>query len=100
MKESYELKKILEECREEEKTYRREQMLREKKQYGSTAETPPEVVRENAEALYPADGSESAPDREKKKGFIKRTVSRIRTGRWGEWQDLITEMDDGKEAGR
>ena len=100
MKESYELKKILEECREEEKTYRREQMLREKKQYGSTAETPPEVVRENAEASYPADGSESAPDREKKKGFIKRTVSRIRTGRWGEWQDLITEMDDGKEAGR
>ena len=46
-------------------------MLREKKQYGSTAETPPEVVRENAEALYPADGSESAPDREKKKRVHK-----------------------------
>ena len=30
-----------------------------------------------------------------KKGLIRRTVSRFRTGRWGEWKELITEMDDG-----
>ena len=68
MKESYELKKILEECREEEKTYRREQMLREKKQYGSTAETPPEVVRETRKRSILRTGRRARRTGRRKKG--------------------------------
>ena len=26
-------------------------------------------------------------------GHFGKTMQRIRTGRWGQWQDLITEMD-------
>ena len=33
-----------------------------------------------------------------KYGLIKKAVNRIKTGRWGEWDDLITEMD-GQETG-
>ena len=46
------------------------------------------------DGVQPAKESE-CPAVPEKKGFVKRTVSRFRTGRWGEWKDLITEMDEG-----
>ena len=30
---------------------------------------------------------------------IKHAINRIKTGRWGEWEDMITEMD-GQKPGR
>lgn len=103
MKECYELRRIMEECRQEEKEFRRETALREKKKYRSEQmkkdgnEEP--VIRKSS--LSKADGDRASsgppdlPAVPEKKGFIKRAVSRFRTGRWGEWKDLITEMDEG-----
>lgn len=34
-----------------------------------------------------------------KYGLIKKAVNRIKTGRWGEWDDLITEMDGHEHKG-
>ena len=87
MKDSYELRQILAECRQEEKEYRREIMIREKKNYKKEQEKTEDGVQPAKQPERPA-----APE---KKGFVKRTVSRFRTGRWGEWKDLITEMDEG-----
>ena len=87
MKDSYELRQILAECRQEEKEYRREVMIREKKNYKKEQEKTEDGVQPAKEPDRPA-----VPE---KKGFVKRTVSRFRTGRWGEWKDLITEMDEG-----
>lgn len=83
MNEGYELRRILEECRREESEYRRETALREKKQYQCE-----ELKKENTAETLPV------PDVPEKKGFVKRAVSRFCSGRWGEWKDLITEMDD------
>ena len=87
MKDSYELRQILAECRQEEKEYRREVMIREKKNYKKEQEKTEDGVQPAKQLDHPA-----VPE---KKGFVKRTVSRFRTGRWGEWKDLITEMDEG-----
>lgn len=35
-----------------------------------------------------------------KYGAIKKTINKIKTGRWGEWDDLITEMDGQKRRGK
>lgn len=83
MKDSYDLRQILKECRQEEKEYRRETALREKQRYRN------EEVKKEDTAVMPA-----VPDIPEKKGFVKRAVSRFRTGRWDEWKDLITEMED------
>ena len=86
MKESYELRQILAECREEERQYRRESALREKKNYRREREKT-ETDRRPAEQPV-------LPEVPEKKGLIERAVSRFRTGRWGDWEDMITEMDD------
>lgn len=85
MKDSYELRKILEESRQEEREYHREMLCRERKNYSKKE---PEQEQETEKEPDPLPVPE-------KKGLIRRTVSRFRTGRWGEWKELITEMDDG-----
>lgn len=87
MKDSYELRKILEESRQEEKEYHREMLCRERKNYRKKE---PEQEQEQETEKEP-----DPPPVPEKKGLIRRTVSRFRTGRWGEWKELITEMDDG-----
>ena len=85
MKDSYELRRILEESRQEEREYHREMLCRERNNYRKKE---PEQEQETEEEPDP-------PPVPEKKGLIRRTVSRFRTGRWGEWKELITEMDDG-----
>ena len=85
MKDSYELRKILEESRQEEREYHREMLCRERKNYRKKE---PEQDQET-------EKEPDLPPVPEKKGLIRRTVSRFRTGRWGEWKELITEMDDG-----
>lgn len=80
MQESYELKNILDECSKEEQQYRRELMCRENSRYKVKKEEKPETDIKEKEIPQ-------------KKGLIKRTVSKIREGRWGQWQDLITEIE-------
>lgn len=83
MKESYELRQILEDCRQEEKEHRKESALREKQKCRYE-----EIKKDNITEI------QSVPVIPEKKGFVKRAVSRFRAGRWGEWNDLITEMED------
>ena len=85
MKDSYELRRILEESRQEEREYHREMLCRERNNYRKKE---PEQEQETEEEPDP-------PPVPEKKGLIRRTVSRFRTGRWGEWKELITELDDG-----
>ena len=35
----------------------------------------------------------SAMEEKKRYGPIRKMIGKIRTGRWGNWQDLITEID-------
>ena len=44
--------------------------------------------------------NESAVNEEKRRyGPIGKVISRIKTGRWGSWNDLITEIDGQDEKG-
>lgn len=92
MKDSYELRQILEECRQEEREFRREAALRERKNYRIQEQkrADPETQEEKK-----PEQEQTAGEVQERKGFIKKAVERFRTGRWGEWKDLITEMDDG-----
>ena len=109
MKDSYELKNILEESRKEEKRYR---IKKNHEKAASDKEHPTEeedVAAENKyegqeEAISPSavfslyTEEEGGIREKKKKGRVKNILDRFRAGRWGEWQDLITEID-GHDTG-
>lgn len=87
MKDSYELTRIMKECEIEEKK-RMEEKKKEKE----------DVI--SCEAVFSVDEEEAEHEEhnEKKKEpkkhrALKRAMRRIRIGQWGEWNDLITEMD-------
>ena len=48
----------------------------------------------NAETKY-SEGKKDYCIREKTLSYgpVRKVINRIKTGRWGEWEDLITEMD-------
>lgn len=116
LKENYELKKIIEECRTEEKEWkaaqrtkrREEQQKRRKEQHVSrekrmidTQSSLPEnavfsidTEDEEEEKIYHRQSdTEMVREDTGKYGTFKKAVNRIKTGRWGNWEDLITEMD-------
>ena len=33
-------------------------------------------------------------------GPMRKVIGKIRTGRWGNWQDLITEIDGQDDTGK
>lgn len=106
MQDGFELRKIIEECRREEKRYRAEKMEQ------SRLAQQEEKTGMSRDAVFSPDDEydedEAYTDREKdyrktqmdvlreppaKYGRVRKAVRRIKNGRWGEWNDLITEMD-------
>lgn len=83
-RDSYDLEKILEGYREEESA------RREKEQKKRIEEN--SIISESA--IFYATGED---EEEQKGGRIKRAVRKIKAGRWGQWEDFITEMDGQKQ---
>lgn len=52
-----------------------------------------EEEQEDDISKEPRDKHEIGQKKKQKNGRIKSIVQRVRTGRWGRWEDLITEMD-------
>nr|WP_294492835.1 DUF6382 domain-containing protein [uncultured Mediterraneibacter sp.] len=99
MKESYELRNIIEECRQEEKAdqmrknppqrYQQKEKQTEKLSYDEEKEFFPE----SAVFKVIEQERERSGQTGKRPGFVKKALSRLKSGKWGEWQDLITEID-------
>lgn len=110
LKENYDLKKILEE-------YHKEESCKEKNQRIQRKTEGTEIYQEKDQekgglpdnAVFYADDEERAGYDQKnavpvtigeervRYGPIGKAVRRIKNGRWGKWEDLITEID-GQEA--
>ena len=41
-----------------------------------------------------------AMEEKKRYGPVQKVIGKIRTGRWGNWQDLITEIDGQDDTGK
>ena len=100
LKQHYDLKRIIEDSRTEEMEWEKEKRSREEKR---------EKFPDNATFLLNTDDDEEDDEKEKKYqrtadtdilkeekarySPLKKVVNRIKTGRWGQWEDLIMEMD-------
>lgn len=85
MKESYDLRRILEEYREEEQEY--------EKDCGEAQGVIPQSAVFEVDIKNEEEAGRKSEEKNKKPGLLKKTLSRLRMGRWGEWDDLITEID-------
>lgn len=102
MKSSYDLKELKEqykkEKRERQKEKKSDPAVPEAAVFTCDSETAVEKKEE-----YPDPGNLYLPEalKEQKRhyGPVRKIVDRIRTGRWGEWRDLITEMDGQEKTG-
>lgn len=92
LQEEYDLRAILDEYISEEKK-RREEQKQEDISDGTifTVEDEGEEAVEKIYTVRPDDPS--AMEEKKRYGPIRKMIGKIRTGRWGNWQDLITEID-------
>lgn len=93
LQEEYDLRAILDEYISEEKKRREEQKQKEDISDGTifTVEDEGEEAVEKIYTVRPDDPS--AMEEKKRYGPIRKVIGKIRTGRWGNWQDLITEID-------
>ena len=93
LQEEYDLRAILDEYISEEKKRREEQKQKEDISDGTifTVEDEGEEAMEKLYTVRPDDPS--AMEEKKRYGPIRKMIGKIRTGRWGNWQDLITEID-------
>lgn len=93
LQEEYDLRAILDEYISEEKKRKEEQKQKEDISDGTifTVEDEGEEAVEKIYTVRPDDPS--AMEEKKRYGPIRKMIGKIRTGRWGNWQDLITEID-------
>ena len=93
LQEEYDLRAILDEYISEEKKRKEEQKQKEDISDGTifTVEDEGEEAMEKLYTVRPDDPS--AMEEKKRYGPIRKMIGKIRTGRWGNWQDLITEID-------
>ena len=104
MKESYELRKIMDSCAEERLCAEGKKKLKSEDAGDSFSDAAVFSVSDREEEV-----DEAQNDRKTDVGIIceepviysplRKAVNRIRTGRWGQWEDLITEMDGQKPKG-
>ena len=87
LKETYDLESILQQYEEEAKN--REEKFKEEK---IREENQNIEVQENS--YYNKARENYAVMEEKRYGPIKKFAKRFKSGKWGEWEDLITEADD------
>ena len=101
LKETYDIESILQQYEEEakktgkRKVQRREDQrrkVREQKDRIEMEENQNIEVQENS--YYSKSGGNYAVMEEKRYGPIKKFAKRFKSGKWGEWEDLITEADD------
>lgn len=118
MQENYDIRKILDdykkECKEYEKEKNRECVKKEKRtvedQSGSDMEEGTSELSDGT--IFLSDGEEETEPvyRQKKElsclkekgpgyGPIRKVISKIKTGRWGQWEDMITEIDGQNRDG-
>ena len=107
MEETYDLREIMERCREEEKRRKETDETEGKREKGKDAENEIQgSLSEGAVFSVNDDGDEeehqtypegkpqeSSEKAGKNTERSRRMVSRLKTGYWGEWEDLITEPD-------
>ena len=102
MQENYDLRKILEEYKAESAECRKDENPEEKAESGrglseGTVFLPDseEEEEENTDCGRYVSGQRDVCIKEKRPayGAVRKVINRIRTGRWGEWDDLITEID-------
>ena len=99
LKETYDLESILQQYEEEAKNRKkkskeekiREESKREKDRI-EMEENQNIEVQENS--YYSKSRENYAVMEEKRYGPIKKFAKRFKSGKWGEWEDLITEADD------
>ena len=99
LKETYDLESILQQYEEEAKNRKkkskeekiREESKREKDRI-EMEENQNIEVQENS--YYSKSRENYAVMEEKRYGPIKKFAKRFKSGKWGEWDDLITEADD------
>lgn len=102
LQEDYDLKKILEEYLDGE----REREEERKKEGNSFSSEGIFNVEEEEDTDFNENMYEIRPDaayamEEKKRyGPVQKMIGKIRTGRWGNWQDLITEIDGQDDTGK
>ena len=99
LKETYDLESILQQYEEEAKN-RKEKSKEEKIREESKREKDRIEMEENQNievqenSYYSKSGGNYAVMEEKRYGPIKKFAKRFKSGKWGEWEDLITEADD------
>ena len=96
LKENFDLRKILDEYKEEKETVNEQKKNQEIQ--GGIPDTAvfcsdEEEKKTENEIIYPDILKEETC----RFGILGKTVKKIKTGRWGRWDDLITEID-GQEA--
>ena len=102
LQEDYDLEKILEEYLSGE----REREEERKKEENSFSSDSIFTVEEEEDAGFGENVYEVRSDaayamEEKKRyGPVQKVIGKIRTGRWGNWQDLITEIDGQDDTGK
>lgn len=89
LSESYELKKIIEEYRSE-----KEQRSKEQKKETGIPDTAVFLMEDEKKTSPVGMVHEDPPQYHP----LKKAVQKIKSGRWGRWEDLITEID-GQERG-
>lgn len=107
--EDYDLREIMEEYRREERERQEEQEKAGKTENDGSVdsavfllgdEADEEMYAESMEQKYRMRTPVSEVKEEKRRyGPIGKVISRIKTGRWGNWNDLITEIDGQDEKG-
>ena len=99
LKETYDLESILQQYEEEAKN-REEKSKEEKIREESKREKDRREMEENQNievqenSYYNKTRENYAVMEEKRYGPIKKFAKRFKSGKWGEWEDLITEADD------
>ncbi len=111
MEESYDLRKILESCREDERKRKEKQETKSEREEEITEDSSEEGGLSEGAVFYLNDEEEEEHEiqnytRKKDTGMIaensgrygtvRKAIHKIKTGYWGEWDDLITEMDGQK----
>lgn len=98
MKESYELRKIMESCAEEKKKWKSEDFGDRFSGASVFSVSDSEEETDEVQNTKKTDGGIICEEPARYSPF-RKAVNRIRTGRWGQWEDLITEMDGQKTKG-
>lgn len=101
MKESYELRRIMESCEEEEEKEKQRSKSEERRKSISDAAvfTVNDTEEEKKDHYNRATDTEMICEEPVRYSPFRKAVSRMRIGRWGQWEDLITEMDGQKQKG-